>query len=331
MDRSKTQFVRLEKLDRLIREGKYPNCVSFAKECEVSTKTIQRDVDYLRDQLGSPIEFDRDRNGYYYTCNQWFLPHTAVNENDLAHLRLAGRALEAWQGGGLAGNLERIRQKLAEGFGNKITVRTETVFPSLSFTGPAARKVSEAVWDTLAEGLLRQREVEVLYRSAAAAAAGRRVLRPYHMANLQGDWYVFGHDSRSGEVRQFALARVRQARLRPQTFRVPEDFDARAQLADTFSRFASAPVTHEVRLEFDGEVAAWVRERTWHPRQKLTVRRDGGVELVFTAKGLFEVYRWVLAWGRHCRVHAPAELKTMVEDEIRAMARNLAAPCKART
>jgi Ankyrin repeats (3 copies) len=71
MKRNKPQLHRLLALDRLIRDGKYPNALTFAREWEVSQKTIQRDIEFLRDMLGAPIKYDRAQNGYYYTDQQW--------------------------------------------------------------------------------------------------------------------------------------------------------------------------------------------------------------------------------------------------------------------
>ena len=52
MKRSKTQFKRLTELTDRIRDGREPvNCLILATEWEVSQKTVQRDIDYLRDQL----------------------------------------------------------------------------------------------------------------------------------------------------------------------------------------------------------------------------------------------------------------------------------------
>ena len=47
----KTKWARLLFIDRKIGEGSYPNSHSLAKEWEgVSYKTIQRDIDYMRDR-----------------------------------------------------------------------------------------------------------------------------------------------------------------------------------------------------------------------------------------------------------------------------------------
>ena len=57
---------RIAAFDRAIRAGEYPNARTIARELEVGHRTVQRDVEFLRDRLGAPLAFDRRRNGYYY-------------------------------------------------------------------------------------------------------------------------------------------------------------------------------------------------------------------------------------------------------------------------
>ena len=127
----------------------------------------------------------------------------------------------------------------------------------------------------------------------------------------------------SADIRQLAVGRIDQAVLLPNPFTVPESFDAGKLLNETFQRFAGDNLAHAVKVVFDKEVAPWVLERQWHPEQEVKIRRDGSVELSFQAKGLFEVMRWLLAWGCHVTVRGPKELREMLNDEIRAMAEKL--------
>src|SRR6188474_3220649 len=58
---------RLQTIHHEIKEGRHPNTSSLAKQLSVSSKTVQRDIDYLRDELDAPIQFVRDENGYAYS------------------------------------------------------------------------------------------------------------------------------------------------------------------------------------------------------------------------------------------------------------------------
>jgi proteasome accessory factor B len=325
VERSKTQFARLLELDRRIRSGGFPNCLTFSREWEVSQKTVQRDIDYLRDQLGAPVEYDRERRGYFYSDASWFLPSLSLSEGDLLALLVGVRAMEAYRGTPVAAELERVFGKLAGLLPDRVSIRPELVFSRFSFTGPPAKPIDEKVWTTMVRGVLHGRRVRMSYRAMGADKAKDRTVEPYHLANLAGEWYVFARCRRARKVLQFAVPRISKARLLDEGFEIPEDFDAGKLLSSTFGRFAVSDETHKVRLLFDKEIAPWVLERQWHPRQKVRKRKSGDVELSFETGGLFEVFRWVLAWGRHARVLGPEELKEQVRDEVHHMQRQSAA------
>ena len=324
MQRTKAQFPRLLELDRLIRAGKYPNCLTFAEQWEVSQKTVQRDIDFLRDQLGAPIEYDRRRKGFYYADSSWFLPALSLSEGDLFDLLVASRALEQYRGTPVARELERIFRKIAELMPEKISIRPELVFSRFSFTSPPSKPVNEKIWVTIVRGLQTQRMVKMKYGSFESGEAKIRILSPYHIANLQGEWYVFGPTVDTGEIRQFSLARIKSASLTNKPFDIPATFDSDKMLQNTFGRFALGNNVQTITLLFDKEIAPWVLERQWHPKQKIKKHKNGDIELTFKAAGLFEVFRWVMAWGHYVHVKEPDELKTWVRDEVKLMAKSTA-------
>jgi hypothetical protein len=54
--KSRPPVARMLRIHELIQDGGHPNCFSLAAEFEVSPKTIQRDIDFMRDQLRLPLE-----------------------------------------------------------------------------------------------------------------------------------------------------------------------------------------------------------------------------------------------------------------------------------
>lgn len=322
MKRNTTQFLRLRALHAAIKNGKYPNCLSFAMEYEVTQKTIQRDMDFLRDSLNAPIEFDRHKNGFYYKDPTWFLPSIVLSEGELMALLVASKALEQYQGTPVAMEIKSVFQKISELLPEKITLPPEYLFTHFTFTSPPAKPVDEKVWIAVIRGLLNQRTLQINYRAFESPTLKEHEIDPYHVANLRGEWYVFGHSHRSDKLTQFAMARIKAASVSDKTFVVPKGFDPKKLFDTTFGRFALLPgeKVHAVKLRFDKEVTAWVMDREWHPKQKLTRLANGDIELKFPAAGLMEVQHWVLAWGRYVKVLEPAELKKAVAEEIRAMA-----------
>ena len=330
MQKNKSQFKRLLALVELIREQKRPvNCLILGKDKEnwgVSQKTVQRDIEFLRDQMNAPIAYNRDRKSYYFTEATWSMPALVVSEGEILSVLLASRVLEQYHGTPAAANLREIFDKLAEMLPDKVSIPPENLFTRFSFRGPPARPVTPEVWSTVIRGLCDQKTLRLRYRpfDTAKADVGKESrVNPYHIANLQGEWYLFGVHDGYEDVRQFSMARIEQAVLTGEAFQVPADFNPEKLLADTFGRFSGDNEVHAVRLLFSKDVAAWVEEREWHPKQTIHRRRNGDVELSFPAKGLYEVQRWVLSWGHDVKVLAPKNLTQMVRDEVKAMAQNI--------
>ncbi len=83
MPKYKPQHSRLLFIDRKISEGRYPNCGTLAEEWEVSSKTIMRDLEYMRYQLDAPLEYSAKNRGYFYTEENFKLPALSIKESDL--------------------------------------------------------------------------------------------------------------------------------------------------------------------------------------------------------------------------------------------------------
>jgi predicted DNA-binding transcriptional regulator YafY len=326
MNLSKSQYRRIMELDRRIRDGLYPNCLTFAAEWEVSQKTIQRDIDYLRDQCGAPIRYDREEKGYYYDAATWVLPSIMLSEGELLAVLVGSRAVAQYKGTPIEARLRRVFDKLTELLPEGLSIHPAELFTDFSFQAPPARPVDPDVWLAVTQGLINRTTVEIVYRlfGAGETKPGKvSRINPYHIANRQGEWYVFAVHAGHEDVRQFSMGRIVRAALTDSTYHIPRDFDAAKLFDSAFGRFAGGGEEHTVKLLFDHGVADWVTEREWHPAQQIKRRKNGDVELTFPAKGLYEVQRWVLSWGRQVRVLAPPALCGAVEKEIGAMAEAL--------
>ncbi len=58
MKNTRSIYHRMKIIDDALRQNAFPNCRSLAELLEVSQKSIQRDLDYMRDMLGAPIRYN---------------------------------------------------------------------------------------------------------------------------------------------------------------------------------------------------------------------------------------------------------------------------------
>ncbi len=83
-----TANVRIQWFHEELIRGSYPNAVRMAERFRISVRQAQRDIDYLKKQLGAPVEFDRSHMGYIYTA-PFSMPVAMANENDDVFSRIA--------------------------------------------------------------------------------------------------------------------------------------------------------------------------------------------------------------------------------------------------
>jgi predicted DNA-binding transcriptional regulator YafY len=125
---------------------------------------------------------------------------------------------------------------------------------------------------------------------------------------------VVGHDHASGEVRTFAVGRIRAIQKLARRFTVPADFDFDAFVGSAFGVIHEPPVV--VRIRFDKRWADWVAERTWHASQKIEPKPGGAIELTMEVGGAADVRTWVLSFGAGAEVLEPASLREDVKREL---------------
>ncbi len=326
MNLNRSQLCRLNKLTELIKAGQQTiNCTTFAKEWEVSTKTVQRDIDFLRYQMNAPLDYNPATKSYEFSQPTWSMPSMLVTEGEILSVLLASKVLEQYHGTPAVDSLRHIFDKLAQMLPEKVKIHPSTLFTRFSFRGPPARQISTEIWSTVIQGLRDQKSLQIRYRKAYGDVPDTvkdALVNPYHIANLQGEWYLFAAytNGKPNDKRQFSIARIEKATVTAHPFQIPASFNPEKLLEDTFSRFTGTDKTYQVKLLFTKDVAGLVQEREWHAKQTLKKRKTGEVELTFPCKGLYEVQNWVLAWGHHVKVFAPEELQTMVRNEILLMA-----------
>ena len=74
------EIERIVEIHEQISSGKYPTTGKIAELLECSTSTISRDLEFLRDRLYAPYEYDSSKRGYYYTDPNFQLKFEVVKK-----------------------------------------------------------------------------------------------------------------------------------------------------------------------------------------------------------------------------------------------------------
>ena len=279
---------------------------------EVSTRTIQRDIEKMRDS-GAPIEYEPRRHGYYYTDESWQLPAINLTEGDLMALMVGDRALEGYRNSPYYDELRSVFERLTTLLPDKVTVSSEDLIAHVSVISDPVTRIDKEVWSVVREGLYKQRTIAIHYRAPGHEDQAVRIIDPLHLVGHRGEWYVLCWSHHHEEVRIYALFRIKNARLRNETFVRPEGFSADTYIDPSFGVFVSEGAV-DVAIRFDGDAASKIPERQWHSDQQVERLPGGGIVVRFRTNQQSQVLFWVSQWGPNAEILEPPELRKRAKE-----------------
>jgi predicted DNA-binding transcriptional regulator YafY len=182
--------------------------------------------------------------------------------------------------------------------------------------------IDEASWGTksyqphkdtvirLVEAIMRRKRCSVAYWSPNNPSAKTYEYDPYRLVTVSGALYCLGKVPPYENITTLAVDRIQSLALTESEFAVDPAFDASQYRREAFGVISEKPIN--VMIRFCAEQAPYVRERIWHPTQRIQELSDGRIELSFRAGGMFEITRWILGWGDAAEVVRPAGLRECV-------------------
>ena len=315
---SRPPLERMLRIHQSISAGQYPNATKLSRELEVSTKSIHRDLEFMRDRLDLPIEYDPQRYGYFYTEEVSGFPTLQITEGELVAMLVAEKALQQYRGTTFERPLISAFKKISASLPDTISLNIADWEQSISFHTRAVPNLDLEVFDLLAKAASDHHRLILHYRKPGAKHADARTVDPYHLANVNGEWFLFAYCHTRQDVRTFAPARILKVETTGERFPSPQDFSLTQRLADSFGVHAGSE-SYAIRVRFSATVADYIREKQWHPSQKLKECRNGDVELKLQLSSLSEIKRWLLGWEGEAVVMEPPALKNMIQQAARAI------------
>src|SRR5437660_3814275 len=156
---------RMLRIHQEVQAQKFPNSASLGRELEISAKTVHRDVEFMRDRLRLPIEWDGARNGYCYTRPVTNFPTMHFTEGELVALVVAEKALQQYRGTTFEKPLLSAIKKMEESLPDTISLSLSQIDQTISFRTRAEPILNLDIFDALAKATAAREQLELTYRN----------------------------------------------------------------------------------------------------------------------------------------------------------------------
>lgn len=314
---SKNIYQRFAWFHDRVKTGRFPNATALAQKFEISKKTAQRDIDFIRDQLSAPLFYDSTRKGYLYEDDSFFLPLTYLTSDEITSLLLAKKVLQGISGGTIKHELSSILKKITNILQEHMD-EADSVDRAFSFQMIQYSPVDDRIFKEVLGACVKGRRLSFAYYSPGNDEHTERKVDPYHILDYMGTCYLISFCHLRARMRSFVLSRISGLSTLDEEFRVQDGFDLKEYLNASFGIYKGKPHGN-VTLKFSPSRARWIRNQVWHRDQKMRQLDDGSLLLSFPVASFFEVEMEVLKHGADVEVLSPKSFR----EQIKSTAQNI--------
>ena len=165
--KSKIHWERVVLIHQRIKSGSCPSASALAAELETSRRTILRDIQFIKDRLRLPVQYDPLRYGFFYNGPADDLPLPPLSEADLFSLLVAHKAIAQYLGTPLEKPLRLAFDKLTRQLDTQHRYTLQNLDAALSFRPFAPEDTDLAAFQTITKAIANSKALKFLYRKRA--------------------------------------------------------------------------------------------------------------------------------------------------------------------
>jgi predicted DNA-binding transcriptional regulator YafY len=303
-------------IQTLISSRRGKSAYELATELECNPRTVYRDLEALQ-LAGFPIYTTRSDGRNLWSLldsvkHQMPVPFTLT---ELMALYFGRDMLKVFRNTAFYESLESLFRKIKATLPPESIRYLDKTEQTLRFSIKPYKDYGrfKEILNRVNEAAVSRRSVEIVYYTMGRKKETLRRVNPYGIWFFNGSFYLIGFCHLRKEVRIFALDRIKMLHQTEETFSVPDDFRLEEFMLDSFGIYKGPTV--RVKAWFHPDAAGYIKEKIWHPSQKIHLNPDGSVILEAEVSGTDEIRFWIMSWGSKALVLEPESLREKIREE----------------
>lgn len=257
----------------------------------ISPRTLQRDIEQIRNEFCIEILYNRSRNGYYID---------KANSNNLEPFI---KFLE------IAGTGEIISDTLRDG---------KELLNYMSFESEGSLRGIENL-KGLVHAVKNHRRVKFVHENYFKGTKKQVSLNPYHLKEYQNRWYVYGSVDGSSTFRTYGIDRITELKVLVEKFKLDTTINPVKIFGEVIGLTYSFSKIEEVDIWLSPQQVKYVESLPFHHSQRFIETNKKGSILRINVRLNFELTQKILTLGDNAKVLKPQALVDEVKDLLSDM------------
>ncbi len=245
-----------------------------------SKRTLQRDIKEIRNIFGIDIEYSKPNKGYY------------ISQSETENMNFQ-RMMEAFD----MFNSLNLAQDL-------------TPFIHLEKRRPQG---TENLYGLL-HAIKNRLQIKFTYQKFWEEEISQRLAEPYALKEFKNRWYIMAKDSKDNNVKSFALDRLTNLEITPQTYQYPDNFNIEQRYRYCFGIISpNDKEPQDIILSFDPFQGKYIKTLPLHHTQQVLVDNDQEMKIKLKLCLTHDLLMELLSYGDNMKVIEPTTLAKQIK------------------
>ena len=245
-----------------------------------SKRTLQRDINEIRNVFGIDIEYSKSQKGYFIS----------QNENENMNFQRMMEAFDMFNSLNLAQNL--------------------TPFIHLEKRRPQG---TENLYGLL-HAIKNRLQIKFTYQKFWEEELSQRLVEPYALKEFKNRWYIMAKDSKDNNIKSFALDRLTNLEITNLNYQYPDNYSIEQSYRYCFGIISpNDEEPQDIILSFDPFQGKYIKTLPLHDTQQVLVDNDEEMKIKLKLCLTHDLVMELLSFGDNLKVIEPKSLADQIK------------------
>lgn len=245
-----------------------------------SKRTLQRDINEIRNVFGIDIEYSKSQKGYFIS----------QNENENMNFQRMMEAFDMFNSLNLAQNL--------------------TPFIHLEKRRPQG---TENLYGLL-HAIKNRLQIKFTYQKFWEEELSQRLVEPYALKEFKNRWYIMAKDSKDNNIKSFALDRLTNLEITNLNYQYPDNYSIEQSYRYCFGIISpNDEEPQDIILSFDPFQGKYIKTLPLHDTQQVLVDNDEEIKIKLKLCLTHDLVMELLSFGDNMKVIEPKSLADQIK------------------
>lgn len=326
----KNQSFRIKIIDDLLSRHKWVKTSTIKRNIEsklmetISERTIQQDITDMKENslldYNAPISYNKSRAAYTYDDPDYTIKNFALSSKEVDALKFYAECLQVFSGYKLFDAFTSGIEKVINGVQARRILKPSSNAKLIIQTDSLVTAKGDEYMGDMVYAIDNRLKCEIDYLPYDKNRVSKRLLLPLLLREYRNRWYLLSFRIDIGEIRTYALDRIKSFQMTEEVLGELTDFDPEKYFNHSFGITTPDAKVETIILRFGKKQIPYILSLPVHKTQYVIKKTSRSITISISVILSYEVYEFILSKSPDVKVLSPSHLAREIAGKLKKSA-----------